>query len=118
MNILKQLLLRFICSSILIWIAAFFTPGFSFYNNLILFIPCFLLSFIDYLIFQYISNDFSTQVKLLFSFVIACTILYSTQFFALDYSISVFTTLLGGFIYSIFCYYFIFQNSAHINKAP
>lgn len=101
----KQFFIRLFCSSVLIGIAAFFTPGFTFINSSTLLIPIFLLTIIDFLLIRYIAYDFNSFGKFIIHFTLASIILYSTQYFISDYAITLFTALVGSLIFAISCYY-------------
>ena len=95
------ILARFVTSSIVLAITAFFTPGFQISTIWTLAIAAIVLTAMDYLINMVISVDAGPFGRGITGFILAAVILYATQFFVTGYSISWISAIIGALIYGI-----------------
>ena len=92
---------RFITSSIILAITAFFTPGFEIASLWTLFLAAAVLAIMDYLFNLVLGVDASPFGRGLVGFVVSVVVLYATQFFVAGYSISWISAIVGALVYGI-----------------
>lgn len=100
-----QIVGRFIASSVVLAITAFFTPGFSINNIWTLAIAAIILTVVDYLVMKFTGLQASPFGKGFVGFALAAIILYVTQFFVAGYSISWMAAIIGALIYGVVDYF-------------
>ena len=104
MGTLGQIISRFIVSTIILAITAFFTPGFSINNFWALALGAIILTVMDYLIIKFTGLEANAFGKGFVGFILAAAILYLTQFFVAGYTISWFAAIIGALIYGVVDY--------------
>jgi len=98
---LGSILTRFITSSIVLGITAFFTPGFEISSIWTLFLAAVVLTVMDYLINTVFNIEIGAFGHGIIGFIVAVGVLYATQFFVAGYSISWIAAIIGALIYGI-----------------
>ena len=92
---------RFLTSSIILAITAFFTPGFEIASLWTLFLAAVVLALMDYLFNLILGVDATPFGRGIVGFIVSVVVLYATQFFVAGYSISWVSAIVGALIYGI-----------------
>ena len=92
---------RFISSSIILAVTAFFTPGFEIASLWTLLLAAVVLSVMDYLFNMLLGVNATPFGRGIIGFVVSVVVLYATQFFVAGYSISMISAIIGAVIYGI-----------------
>ena len=100
-----QIVGRLVTAAIVLAVTAFFTPGFSINNLMILIIAVVVLFIIYYLIVKFTGLHASPFGKGFVGFALAAITLYVTQFFVAGYSISWIAAIIGALIYGVIDYF-------------
>ncbi|MCE5222309.1 MAG: phage holin family protein [Clostridium sp.] len=87
---------RLVLTAVILGIASFFTPGFSINGLWSYLLAALVISVIDYLVESFMGVDASPFGKGIKGFIIAAVILYITQFFVPNMSVSIFGALLAA----------------------
>lgn len=93
---ITSIILRVILTSIVVWIAAFFTPGFSIRNLWSLILSAIVIAALNYIIEQFTGIDASPFGRGLTGFIVAGVILYVTKFIVPGFNISVVGAIIGA----------------------
>ena len=104
MSSMGQIITRFIVSTIILGITAFFTPNFSISNIWALGLAAIVLTVMDYIIVKATGLQAVAFGKGFVGFVLAVVTLYATQFFVAGYSISWVAAIIGALIYGVIDY--------------
>lgn len=104
MGTFGQMVIRFIASSVVLAITAFFTPGFTIDNIWALGIAALVLTIMDYAITKFTGLHAVAFGKGFVGFILAVIVLYLTQFFVAGYAISWMAAIIGALIYGIIDY--------------
>ena len=92
---------RFISSSIILAVTAFFTPGFEIASLWTLLLAAVVLAIMDYLFNMLLGVNATPFGRGIIGFVVSVVVLYATQFFVAGYSISMMSAIIGAVIYGI-----------------
>lgn len=92
---------RFISSSIILAVTAFFTPGFEIASLWTLLLAAVVLAVMDYLFNMLLGVNATPFGRGIIGFVVSVVVLYATQFFVAGYSISMMSAIIGAVIYGI-----------------
>ena len=92
---------RFISSSIILAVTAFFTPGFEIASLWTLLLAAVVLAVMDYLFNMLLGVNATPFGRGIIGFVVSVVVLYATQFFVAGYSISMMSAIIGAIIYGI-----------------
>ncbi|MBQ8627119.1 MAG: phage holin family protein [Agathobacter sp.] len=95
------MLSRFISSSIILAVTAFFTPGFEIASLWTLLLAAVVLSLMDYLFNALLGVNATPFGRGIIGFVVSVVVLYATQFFVAGYTISMLSAVVGAAIYGI-----------------
>ncbi len=99
-----QFIGRLIASILVLGVTAFFTPGFTFSNWWILGIAIIALTVVDFLISTFTKLYFHPVVKFIIGAILAAIALFMVQYFAIGYTLSVFSICLGALVYGLIDY--------------
>ena len=92
---------RFISSSIILAVTAFFTPGFEIASLWTLLLAAVVLAVMDYLFNMLLGVNATPFGRGIIGFVVSVVVLYATQFFVAGYTISMMSAIIGAIIYGI-----------------
>ena len=92
---------RFISSSIILAVTAFFTPGFEIASLWTLLLAAVVLAVMDYLFNMLLGVNATPFGRGIIGFVVSVVVLYATQFFVAGYTISLMSAIIGAVIYGI-----------------
>lgn len=92
---------RFLTSSIILAITAFFTPGFEIASLWTLLVAAVVLALMDYLFNLILGVDATPFGRGIVGFIVSVVVLYATQFFVAGYSIGWVSAIVGALIYGI-----------------
>ena len=92
---------RFISSSIILAVTAFFTPGFEIASLWTLLLAAVVLAVMDYLFNMLLGVNATPFGRGIIGFVVSVVVLYATQFFVAGYTISMLSAVVGAAIYGI-----------------
>ncbi len=92
---------RFISSSIILAVTAFFTPGFEIASLWTLLLAAVVLAVMDYLFNALLGVNATPFGRGIIGFVVSVVVLYATQFFVAGYTISMMSAIIGAVIYGI-----------------
>ena len=87
---------RLVLTAVILGITSFLTPGFSINGLWSFLLAALVISVLDYLVEAFMGVDASPFGKGIKGFVIAAVILYLTQFFVPNMSVSIFGALLAA----------------------
>lgn len=96
-----EMLLRVVITSIVIAIAAFFTPGFSIDGLWSVILAAVVIGVIDYLIQRFTGIDASPFGRGIAGFLLTALILYITQFIVAGFNISFWGAIIGALVIGI-----------------
>ncbi len=96
-----ELLLRVLITSIVVAIAAFFTPGFSIDGMWSLLLAAVVIGVLDYLIQKFTGVNASSFGRGLSGFLVAAIILYVTKFIVPGFNISIWGAIIGAIVIGI-----------------
>ena len=96
-----ELFIRFLTSTAILWVTAFFTPTFEITSLLSLFVVSIVLTIFDYLINSVFMTSTSSLGRGIIGFFSCAIILYLTQFFLDNYRITFLSSLIGALIYAL-----------------
>jgi|SRR5699024_1581325 len=96
-----EMLLRVLISSIVIAIAAYFTPGFSIDSLGSLLLAAVVIGVLDHLIQRFTGVDASPFGRGIAGFLVAAIILYVTKFIVPGFHISMWGAIIGALIIGI-----------------
>ena len=91
---------RFITSSIILAVIAFFTPGFDISTLGTLLLISLLVTLFDYLVNSVIKTD-SQFLKGIMGFIISTAIFYFAQVFVPGYTVGIASAVVAGAIYGV-----------------
>ena len=109
-NAFVQVILRFVTSAVILAITAFFTPGFTINSIWTLALAAVVLTVIDFLLVKFTGLHASAFGKGFVGFILAAVVLYVTQYFVAEYSISWIAAIIGALIYGVVDYFIPEQN--------
>lgn len=98
---LSRLLLRVVISSLVIAIAAFFSPGFSIDGLGSLLLAAVVIGVLDYLIQKFTGVDASPFGRGIVGFLVAAIILYITKFVVAGFHINMIGAIIGALIIGV-----------------
>lgn len=98
---LSRLLLRVVISSLVIAIAAFFSPGFSIDGLGSLLLAAIVIGVLDYLIQKFTGVDASPFGRGIVGFLVAAIILYITKFIVAGFHINMVGAIVGALIIGV-----------------
>lgn len=96
-----EMLLRILITSIVVAIAAYFTPGFSVDGIWSLLLAAVVIGVLDYLIQRFTGIDASPFGRGIAGFLVAAIILYVTKFIVPGFDISVWGAIIGALVIGI-----------------
>ncbi|TJX12967.1 phage holin family protein [Tissierella creatinini] len=96
-----ELLLRVLITSIVVAIAAFFTPGFTIDGMWSLLLAAVVIGVLDYLIQKFTGVNASPFGRGLSGFLVAAIILYVTKFIVPGFNISIWGAIIGALVIGI-----------------
>ncbi len=96
-----ELIVRFLTSTAILWVTAFFTPTFEITSLFSLFVVAIVLTIFDYLLNSVFMTSTSSLGRGIIAFFTCAIILYLTQFFLDDYRITLLSSLIGALIYAM-----------------
>ncbi len=96
-----ELLLRVLITSIVVAIAAFFTPGFTIDGMWSLLLAAVVIGVLDYLIQKFTGINASPFGRGLSGFLVAAIILYVTKFIVPGFNISIWGAIIGALVIGI-----------------
>lgn len=94
-----EMLLRILVTSIVVAIAAYFTPGFTIDGIWSLLLAAVVIGVLDYLIQRFTGIDASPFGRGIAGFLVAAIILYVTKFIVPGFNISLWGAIIGASIY-------------------
>ena len=92
---------RMVVIAIVLAVVSFLTPGFSIRGLWSLLIAAVVISILDYLVERFMKVDASPFGKGLKGFLISAVIIYVTQFFVPNMSVSIFGAILGALVIGV-----------------
>lgn len=98
---ISRLLLRVVVSSLVIAIAAFFTPGFSIDGIWSLILAAVVIGVLDHLIQMFTGVDASPFGRGIVGFLVAAIILYITKFIVAGFHINMVGAIVGALIIGV-----------------
>lgn len=98
---LGEMLLRVLITSIVIAIAAFFTPGFTVNGLGSLLLAAVVIGVLDYLVQKFTGVDASPFGRGIAGFLVAAIILYVTKFIVPGFNISIIGALIGALVIGV-----------------
>lgn len=96
-----ELLLRVLITSIVVAIAAYFTPGFTIDSLWSLLLAAVVIGVLDYLIQRFTGINASPFGRGISGFLVAAIILYVTKFIVPGFNISIWGAIIGAFVIGI-----------------
>lgn len=102
---LKSFIIKFLTSSIILALTAFFTPDFKINNLNSLIVAGLIITIIDSIFNLLLGKNKSSLTKGTIGFLVSIVILYGTQFLISNYSISLPSAIIGAIIYSMIASY-------------
>lgn len=96
-----EMLLRVLITSIVIAIAAFFTPGFTINGLGSLLLAAVVIGVLDYLVQKFTGVDASPFGRGIAGFLVAAIILYITKFIVPGFNISIIGSIIGALVIGI-----------------
>lgn len=96
-----EMLLRVLITSIVISIAAYFTPGFSIDSLGSVLLAAIIIGILDYLIQKFTGIDASPFGRGIAGFLVAVIILYITKFLVAGFNISLWGAIIGALVIGI-----------------
>lgn len=96
-----EMLLRVLITSIVVAIAAYFTPGFTIDGLWSLLLAAVVIGVLDYLIQRFTGIDASPFGRGISGFLVAAIILYVTKFIVPGFNISLWGAIIGALIIGI-----------------
>lgn len=96
-----ELLLRVLITSIVVAIAAYFTPGFTIDGLWSLLLAAVVIGVLDYLIQKFTGINASPFGRGLSGFLVAAIILYVTKFIVPGFNISIWGAIIGALVIGI-----------------
>lgn len=96
-----ELLLRVLITSIVVAIAAYFTPGFTIDSLWSLLLAAVVIGVLDYLIQRFTGVNASPFGRGLSGFLVAAIILYVTKFIVPGFNISMWGAIIGALVIGI-----------------
>ncbi len=91
-----EMLLRVLITSIVVAIAAYFTPGFTIDGLWSLLLAAVVIGILDYLVQRFTGIDASPFGRGIAGFLVAAIILYVTKFIVPGFNISLWGAIIGG----------------------
>lgn len=98
---LGEMLLRVVITSIVLAVAAFFTPGFTIDGLWSVIMAAVVIGVIDYLIQRFTGIDASPFGRGFAGFILTAVILYITQFVVRGFNISFWGAIIGALVIGI-----------------
>lgn len=98
---LGEMLLRIVITSIVLAIAAFFTPGFTIDGLWSVILAAVVIGVLDYLIQRFTGIDASPFGRGIAGFLLTALILYVTQFVVRGFNISLWGAIIGALVIGI-----------------
>lgn len=98
---LGEMLLRILITSIVIAIAAYFTPGFTIDGIGSLLLAAVVIGVLDYLVQRFTGIDASPFGRGIAGFLVAAIILYVTKFIVPGFGISIWGAIIGALVIGI-----------------
>ena len=98
---ISRILLRVLISSIVIALAAFFSPGFSIDGLGTLLVASIVIGILDYLVQRFTGVEASPFGRGVVGFLVAAIILYVTKFIVPGFHINMFGAIIGAFIIGV-----------------
>ena len=92
---------RLVLTAVILGITSFLTPGFSINGLWSFLLAALIISVLDYLVESFMGVDASPFGRGIKGFVIAAVILYLTQFFVPNMSVSIWGSLLAALVIGI-----------------
>ena len=96
-----EMLLRVLITSIVVAIAAYFTPGFTIDGIWSLLLAAVVIGVLDYLIQRFTGIDASPFGRGVTGFLVAAIILYLTKFIVPGFNISIWGAIIGALVIGI-----------------
>ncbi|MEW8974529.1 MAG: phage holin family protein [Tissierellaceae bacterium] len=96
-----EMLLRVLITSIVVAIAAYFTPGFTIDGLWSLLLAAVVIGVLDYLVQRFTGIDASPFGRGISGFLVAAIILYVTKFIVPGFNISLWGAIIGALIIGI-----------------
>lgn len=96
-----EMLLRVLITSIVVAIAAYFTPGFTIDSLWSLLLAAVVIGVLDYLIQRFTGVNASPFGRGISGFLVAAIILYATKFIVPGFNISIWGALIGALVIGI-----------------
>lgn len=96
-----ELLLRVLITSIVVAIAAYFTPGFTIDSLWSLLLAAVVIGVLDYLIQRFTGINASPFGRGISGFLVAAIILYVTKFIVPGFNISIWGAIIGALVIGI-----------------
>ena len=96
-----EMLLRILITSIVVAIAAYFTPGFSVDGIWSLLLAAVVIGVLDYLVQRFTGIDASPFGRGIAGFLVAAIILYVTKFIVPGFNISLWGAIIGALVIGI-----------------
>ncbi len=96
-----EMLLRVLITSIVVAIAAYFTPGFTIDGIWSLLLAAVVIGVLDYLIQRFTGIDASPFGRGVTGFLVAAIILYVTKFIVHGFNISIWGAIIGALVIGI-----------------
>ena len=96
-----EMLLRVVITSIVVAIAAYFTPGFTINSLWSLMLAAVVIGVLDFLIQKFAGINASPFGRGLSGFLVAAIILYVTKFIVPGFNISIWGAIIGAFVIGI-----------------
>lgn len=103
-NKISQFSGRLITAIIILGITAFFTPGFTMSNILVIILAIFILTLCDFFISSFSSAFSHPLAKGIVGFVLCAITLYIVQYLVTGFAISWVSAILGALVYAIVDY--------------
>lgn len=97
----SHMLLRVLVTSIVVAIAAFFTPGFSIDGIWSLLLSAVVIGVLDYLIQKFMGINASPFGRGITGFLVAAIILYVTKFIVPGFNISIWGAIIGALVIGV-----------------
>ncbi|NLN15497.1 MAG: phage holin family protein [Tissierellia bacterium] len=96
-----EMLLRILVTSIVVAIAAYFTPGFTIDGIWSLLLAAVVIGVLDYLIQRFTGIDASPFGRGIAGFLVAAIILYVTKFIVPGFNISLWGAIIGALVIGV-----------------
>lgn len=102
---IKQLIIKYITSVIILGVTAMFAPNFNFASFPILLLSAFVVVLLDYLV-SVVTNIHDIPLgRGIVGFVSATIIIYMTQFIVAGYYISLLSSIIAALMYGVMDYF-------------